>query len=241
MKSTPFLLLFLLFVGNINAQEVKYQTSTYDNPKFTANVESQRETFDNLEKNGLFSMIHNKLILGVNEKSKKYFTDHTEYELLYSVKGDIFLNQKEDMVFIVFDKQNVKINILLFNALENTYSLLYKDIKVEDGLENADCDYFNFGTLDFQIASNIYLFENSLTKNPNGFFEYNLCKIGNIYKNEKLILKKGCFSKKYKNQQFLHSNALCFATSLVYNNWDCMIYDKNRKVFVICYGQAFSD
>ena len=234
-------LLFLLIVEYGSAQDPKYLTSTYANPKLIANVENQRETLASLEQKKVFSIIHNKQILALSEKHTKYFNAHSDYELLYSVKGDVFLNQKEDAVFILYDRLNLKVTFLLYNDLGNTYKELYSDIKVEDGLKEANCNYFNFGTLDYQMADNLVLFENSLIQNPNSFFEYNLCKVCKINKEEKLILKMGCISKKYNNPHYLNSNALCFASSLVYNNWDCMMYDSSRKVFVVFYGQAFAD
>jgi hypothetical protein len=110
---------------------------------------------------------------------------------------------------------------------------------VENGLEAADCNYNTFGTLDYQLADEILYREADLRKKPERYMENTACKIADISKDETFILKSGCFSRKTPTADL--SKSLCIATSFVYNNWECLRYDKKTNSFLIFYGQAFAD
>jgi hypothetical protein len=110
---------------------------------------------------------------------------------------------------------------------------------VENGLENADCNYSSFGTIDYQLAGEILYQEESLIKNPENYTESSPIKITDISKNEDFFLKEGCFSKKVSKKET--SGSLCIATSCVYNNWEALRYNPESDSFIIFYGQAFAD
>src|SRR5690606_4880797 len=217
----------------------EYLTSTYDNPEFTGKLINHRKTLKKLSDEKVFSVINNNLIQTLTEKQQQYFKTKIEFELLTVAKGDLFQEKKEDNAFVVYDKKNQRISILLYNDMADKYAELYRDIKVENGLKDADCNYGAFGTLDYQLASEIIYQEDYLLKKPENYLETSPCKIVNISKDKDFILDRGCFSKKVSKSNL--SNSLCIATSCVYNNWECMKYYKATNSFLIYYGQAFAD
>ena len=123
--------------------------------------------------------------------------------------------------------------------MTNKYLELFRGIKVENGLKDANCNYCTFGSLDYQLADEIVYQEEYLIKKPESYLDSPSCKITDISKDEDFVLKSGCFSKKVSKSNL--SNSLCIATSSVYNNWECLKYDKTTNTFLIFYGQAFAD
>lgn len=220
-------------------ETVTYQVSTYDNPEFTENIKDHRERLKKLSEQDFFAKIASKVIPTLVKKHQTYFKQKSNYELLFAAKGAIFQEHKNDCVFIVYDKNNVRISILIYNENTNKYFELYQDLPVENGLDNADCNYSVFGTLDYQLADEIVYLEDYLIKKPESFSENTLCKITNISKDDDFILDKGCYSKKVSKNKL--PNSMCIATSLVYNNWECLKYDKASHSFLIFYGQGFAD
>jgi len=227
--------------GMINIQSLKtnYQVSTYDNPKFADIIKDHRESLRNLSEQNVFASIANKVLPTIPRKHQAYFKLKSNYELLSAAKGDIFQEHKNDFIFIAYDKNFERLSILIYNENINKYFELYRDFQVENGLENVDCNYSSFGTLDFQLADEIVYLEDYLIKKPESLLENTLCKITNISKDENFILESGCFSKNISKSKL--PNSICIATSLVYNNWECLKYEKERNSFLIFYGQAFAD
>jgi hypothetical protein len=219
---------------------IQYQISSYDNPEDAERISKEKETLKRLSEKDIFFGIHNKLIQNINEEQQSFFKTKPDYELLSIAKGSLFQKNSNDFVFMVYDKKNVKISILLYNGTTNTYAELYKDIKVVNGLKNANCNFYSFGTLDYRFA-NEFLVSNEeyLTKSTESYLEYTPVKITDISKDENFILKDGCFAKKISKTNL--SNTLCIATSAVYNSWDCLRYDKTNNTFLVFYGQAFAD
>lgn len=217
----------------------EYQTSTYDNSEFADKLISHRETLKMLSDKNVFSAINSKLTQTLIEKHQEYFKTKIDYELLSIAKGELFQDKKNDCAFIVYDKKNQRVSILVYNEMTNKYLELFRDIKIENGLKDADCNYGTFGTLDYQLAHEIIYQEEYLLKKPESYLESTPCKIADISKDEDFVLKSGCFSKKVEKSNL--SNSLCIATSSVYNNWECLKYDKVTSTFLIFYGQAFAD
>ena len=104
-------------------------------------------------------------------------------------------------------------------------------MQVENGLRDSDCGYSSFGTLDYQFAAEIIYQEEYLTKNPQLYVENHFLKITNINSDDDFILEKGCFSSQLSRNVKLKS--LCISTSSVYNNWECLRYDRVNNRFVI--------
>lgn len=218
---------------------VTFQTSTYDDPEFADRVSEHRVSLKNLSDKDVFSAIHAKLIQKLDQKHQAYFKSKPDYELLALAKGNLFRENKTDGGFIVYDKKNERVSILLYREKTNHYAELFRDLQVENGLENAGCNYSSFGTIDYQLAEEIIYQEEYLVKNPLTYLESSPIKITDIAKNEDFILKEGCFSKKVSKKET--TSSLAIATSCVYNNWEALRYDETTDSFMIYYGQAFAD
>lgn len=216
-----------------------YLISTYDNPAFVSNLKSHRETLQQLSQKNVFSIINAALIQELDKKHRDYFNIKSNYELLFVAKGDLFQENKTDCAFIVYDREKQRISILIHNEMTNQYAELFREINVRNGLQTADCNYSAFGTLDYQIADEIIQQEANLLEKPESYLETIPCKIVNISQDEDFVLESGCFSAKASQGKSAHS--LCIATSDVYNNWECLNYDKATNSFLIFYGQAFAD
>jgi hypothetical protein len=214
-----------------------YLTSTYDNP--SSDLGRHIASLKELSDSSVFKTIHGKLILTLDKKHQDYFNSNSDYQLIYSSSGDLFQNGKEDNGFIVYDKRHTRVSILVYDELQNRYSELFRDIKVKNGLGDADCNYGTYGTLDYQLADELIYQRDYLIKDPSKQIEDTNCKIADISKDEDFVLDSGCFARGFSADG--RSKSLCIPTSSVYNNWECLTYDKNKSEFVIFYGQAFAD
>jgi hypothetical protein len=214
-----------------------YLTSTYDNPD--SDLDRHKASLKELSDSSVFNTIHDKLILTLDKKHQDYFNSNSDYQLIYSSSGDLFQNGKEDNGFIIYDKKHSRVSILVYDGLQNRYSELFRDIKVKNGLENADCNYGTSRTLDYQLADELIYQRDYLIKDPLKQIEYTNCKIADISKDKNFVLDRGCFAEGFsadgKNKSF------CIPTSSVYNNWECLTYDTSKSEFIIFYGQAFAD
>lgn len=217
-----------------------YEISTYDDAAFVNKLISHKESLKQLSDKKVFSIINDKLTQTLSEKHQEYFKTMVDYELLSITKGDLFqANSVNDYAFMVYDKKNQRVSVLVYNQTTNKYFELYRDIKVENGLKTANCNYYAFGTLDYQLANEVVYQNEYLIKKPESYLESTPCKITDILKDKTFILKSGCFSNKVSKTNLL--NSLCIATSSTYNNWECLKYDKASNTFLIFYGQAFAD
>jgi len=215
------------------SSSIDFQTSSYDDSA------TDRETLKQLSDQKVFSVVDARLAQTLSERHQEYFKAKPEYELLSYAKGDLFQEGKEDYAFVVYDKKNIRISILLYNAMANKYSELFRDIKVVNGLVTADCNYGAAGTLDYQLGETIVYQERDLRKRPEMYLESIPCKITDLSKDSDFVLESGCFSKTFPKTNL--ANSLCISTDSVYNNWECLKYDKASNAFVIYYGQAFAD
>lgn len=215
----------------------EYLTSTYDDPSsdLDRHIASLTELSDSL----VFDTIHDELLQNLDKKHQDYFNSNSKYQLIYISSGDLFQNGKEDNGFVVFDKDNARVSILVYDGLQNRYSELFRDIKVKNGLADADCGYGTYGTLDHQLADELIYQRDYLIKRPLKQIEYTSCKVTDIFVDKDFILKDGCFAKGFSADK--RKKSLCIPTSSVYNNWECLAYDKGKNEFIIFYGQAFAD
>lgn len=227
-------------IENIESDTSKYQISTFDNPEDVDQISREKESLKRLSEKKIFSDIHNKLVKKINEDQQFYFETNPNYELLSVAKGSLFQKNSDDFAFIVYDKKNVKISIILLNGITSEYNILFKDIKVVNALKNANCNFYFSKTSDYQFA-NEFLVNNEeyLVKSTESYLENSPVKITDISKDEDFIIKDGCFAKNVSKTNL--ANTLCIATSAVYNNWECLRYDKTSNTFLIFYGQAFAD
>ncbi|URC11081.1 hypothetical protein [Flavobacterium sp. B183] len=218
-----------------------YEISTYDNPEFASNIKLHKEQLKQFSERKLFSVIHDKWIQKLSKEQQSFFSENLNYELLSMAKGNLFQDDSNDFVFIVYDKKKVKISILLYNGQTSEYAELYKDIKVENGFANTNPDAGFFRTLDYQFADEFLFYnEDALKEHPDNYLEtYVAAKITDLSKDEDFALDHGSFAKNVSKTNL--SNTLCLATSSVYSNWDCLRYDKTNHTFLIFYTQAFAD
>jgi hypothetical protein len=213
-----------------------YLTSTYDDPN--SDNERHKASLKELSDSSAFSTIHDKIFSTLDKKQQVYFTSKPDYELLYSATGDLFQNNKQDNAFIIYDKVHLRVSFLVYDALQDQYSELFRDIKVKNGLENVECNYGSSGTLDYQLAGELIYQRDYLIKEPLKQIENTKCKIVDISKDEDFVLDSGCFATGFSAGS---NESLCIPTSSVYNNWECLTYDKGKNEFIIMYGQAFAD
>jgi hypothetical protein len=192
-----------------------------------------------LSDSGVFAIIHARLVAALPKRHKAYLVSKPDYQLLSSTAGNLFHDNREDYAFVVYDKRNARVSILLYDSLENFYKELYRDIKVWNALKEADCDYGSFGTLDYQLAEELIYQRDYLIKKRESFLKHSTCKIVDITQDPDLVLEEGCFAKDFSAKEQLTS--LCIPTSVPYNNWECLTYDRPTRAFVIFYGQTFAD
>lgn len=216
-----------------------YQISTYDDSTQTKDLTRHRESLKQLSDKKVFSIIHSKLEETLPKKQQEYLRSMLDYELLSVAKGDLFQENNEDYVFIVYDKKKWRIDILVYNKQLDNYFELYRAINVENGLKDANCNYSAYGSIDYQLANEIIYQAEFLVKKPESYLEAASCKITDLSKDKDFELKMGCLSKGWSRDHL--SNALCISTSTAYNNWECLRYNKAKHSFVFFYGQAFSD
>jgi len=227
---------WLMNTNNYTTDANNYIISAYDLPDVKKDKELQQ-----LSNSNLFLSIQKIVLQNLIKKHKDYFNSKPDFELLFYAKGNLFQNNKNDYAFVVYDKENTRITILLYDELTNQYAELYRDIKVEGELE---CNYYHYGTLDFKLGKELIYhgkyIEEDIAKAPENYLlYYELCKITNILKDERIVLERGCLAKDVSKKNPL--NSLSIATSFVYNNWESLLYDKSKNTFKIIYGQEFSD
>jgi hypothetical protein len=223
---------------DVRADEAKgYEISTYDNPQAAASIAYHKEGLKQFSDKGVFQTIHTKLVSTLIKKHQDYFRNKNSYELLSFAKGDLFQHEKDDYIFVIYDKERLRILDIVYDELKNKYSELYRDIKIKDLLKSLDCNHG--ADLDYDLGNEIISQTESLVKNPESYLESPTCKIADLSKDETFIIKDGCLSKRVAKTNL--KNSLCIATSSVYNNWKCLKYDSTKNEFFIYYAQAFAD
>ena len=217
----------------------KFEESTYDRTDAKDRIENHQSALASLSENGIFKSISDPLLKELSTKHEQYFSGHPEYELLSVAKGSLTSEGKNDRVFVVFNKSESMITIFIYQAEKDLYRELYRTVNVENGLEGAGCNYGTFGTLDYQIGTEIIYHQEFLEKNVGQFFEAVPIIMNGLKEDENFTPDHGCFSKGMSI-----AKKVCFIaipTSQVYNNWECLNYQSASDSFLIFYGQAFAD
>ncbi|OQP59536.1 hypothetical protein A3860_37100 [Niastella vici] len=186
----------------------------------------------------VFSTLHSKLVATLPDSLKEVFKNSPDLDLLTSSKGNLFLNDKEDYAFVVYNKKKAGIELMVYDALANKFSALYSDIKVENELPSHGCGSA-IDTLTKDIEYKIGEQSDDMVKEPAKYLETPAIKIADISKDKDILIKDGCMSKRTTKADC--KNALCIATSSVYNNWTCIRYDKAKNSFVVFFSQVFAD
>lgn len=216
-----------------------YETSTFADPK-SANKFGVGDDLKELNIAGVFDSIHSTQITRLSDIHFSTLKSlGKNYKLLYIAQGSLFAPGNKDMAIVAYQPDENYLTILLYNDSNGDIGELYKHYKVANGLTNANCHYSAFGTLDYQLASEIIYRKDYLLKNPkSSLFDDAPCIIGDFTKNENYAPEGGCFSPDAPKAP---GSVLSITTSFVYNNWECLKYDKKTDSFLIYYGQAFAD
>ena len=217
----------------------KFEASTYDRTDLKDRIENHRSALASLSENGIFKSISDRLLKELSAKHEQYFSGHPKYELLSIAKGSLTSEEKNDCVFVVFNKSESIITILIYQAEKDLYRELYRTVNVENGLEGAGCNYGTFGTLDYQIGEEIIYHQEFLEKNVGQFLIAGPIILNGLKEDENLVPAQGCFSKGMGITKKVRFVAM--PTSQIYNNWECLTYQKESDCFLIFYGQAFAD
>jgi len=130
-----------------------------------------------------------------------------------------------------------------YDGFRKLFKQLYKEIRIMDALSESNCSFYQFGSNDYKIGEIITYIEDTLIKKGPLYFvnNFDILKCENISKDDAFVLERGCFGLGYDKDNINTFTSLCLATDSVYNNWDCMRYDKKQNLFILFYGQAFAD
>lgn len=128
---------------------------------------------------------------------------------------------------------------MIYQTDKNGYRELYRTVKIENGLEDAGCNYGAFGTLDYQLGEEIIEQKEFLEKNVGMFFIARPLILIGLKEDENFAPDRGCFSKGMGISKKVRFIAI--PTSQVYSNWECLTYQSASDSFLIFYGQAFAD
>ncbi|HLP12684.1 MAG TPA: hypothetical protein VK177_12180 [Flavobacteriales bacterium] len=220
-------------------QEPGKVISTYDDTAFTNQVAEHRGKLKNLHTQNVFKQIHDAQLSKLEKKHVDFFNENKQFEILAYAKGLVLGKGRVDAVFAVYDIAFERLTFIVHKWAGETdsYVELYRGLPVINGLKESDCNYFAFGTLDYQLAEEIIMQTDPLINKPLAYLEFTAIKITDVEKDETFITDKGCFSHAFKKEQ----NAICISTSMTYNNWECLQYNPAKDECVIVYGQAFAD
>ncbi|WP_367210114.1 hypothetical protein [Sphingobacterium sp. R2] len=214
-------------------------TSSYDSPRFADRTKEQTQQLMKMNNEGLFDKLHRKLTTALSADQKDYFLGHPNLAVLAIAKGNIFANGSGDLGYILYNKDNHRIEITLFDHKSNTYNTLYKELKVVNTLQNLDCSS-SFGSLDYLVASElIYQKHYIRLNNSNYLIDDNSFNVTDISTNKNFDLQQGCLNKKFSKEAM--ANSLCVPTSSVYANFQCLKYNKKKQIFEIYFSQEFAD
>lgn len=217
----------------------KFEESTYDRTDLKERIENHKIALAALSDSGIFKAISGPVLKGLSSQHQTFFSAHPQYEILSVAKGALTSEAENDCIFIVFDKNQSLIKILVYQTDKDRYRELYRTVKVENGLEDADCNYFAFGTLDYQMGEEILEQKEFLEKNVGQFFLAEPIITNGLKEDENFAPDHGCFSKGMSIAKKVRFVAI--PTSQVYSNWECLTYQSASDSFLIFYGQAFAD
>lgn len=216
-----------------------FEESTYARTDLKERLENHKTALASLSDHKIFKAISGSLLKKLSSQHQRFFSAHPQYELLSITKGSLTSAAENDHVFIVFDKNQSIIKILVYQKDKNGYRELYRTAKVENGLEDAGCNYSTFGTLDYQMGEEIIEQKEFLKKNVGQFFIAKPIILKGLKKDENFAPDHGCFSKGMDTAKKVRFVAI--PTSQVYSNWECLTYQSTSDSFLIFYGQGFAD
>ncbi|MBF8456134.1 hypothetical protein IV494_02975 [Kaistella sp. G5-32] len=217
----------------------KFEKSTYDRTDLKERLENHKTALASLSDRGIFKAISGPLMKELSTQHHRFFSKNPQYELLSFAKGALTSAAENDHVFIVFDKKQSIIKFLIYQTSKDLYRELYRTVKVENGLEDAGCNYSTFGTLDYQMGEEIIEQKEFLEKNVGQFLLAGPIILNGLKADENFAPDHGCFSKGMNIAKKV--NLIAIPTSQVYSNWECLTYQSASDTFLLFYGQAFAD
>jgi hypothetical protein len=218
------------------------EESTYDIPKYKSDIVRQQKKLSELEKHEVFDIIHNHYFSKLTSEHQEFFNKHKGYKILSFESAALLAPKNRDFAFIVYDSMDKRIKILIYDGSHQRFKQLYKDIKIIDGLSESNCGFWRFGSNDYIIGEELYYLRGLLKKKPLQFVkDIDILKCRIISEDDWFVLERGCFESGYDKDNVNTFTSLCLATDYVYNNWDCLRYDKKQNLFILFYGQAFAD
>ena len=210
----------------------KVEPSIYDTPDFDNT--GHRDELRAASENRTFKVIHDRTVATLTANHQNWFRSNPGFELILTAKGNLFDNGGDgDHAFVAYDKTKSIITIIVYDETANTYSQLYREIQVESGLP---CNYYNYGTLDYILGGCILESAKFIRDDPAYVQDEELIGINDI---GHYMLDAGCFALDFRMRRPLW--VLSIATSTIYNNRECLMYDRERNLLKVVYGQAFSD
>ena len=217
-----------------------YKISTYVEPEFVDRIKAEKNGIDMVKLMQDFDCIHNKLISKIPLEMRGYFKARSEFKIMDFATGDIFGNGAMDFVFVIFDVNEKIARIIVYNAEQKKFRAIYTTVKVIRLLDQIDCNYGIFGTLDYQLGRRII---EQLSYEHEGCMNFKgiLCLCLDVGKGKTFVLDSACYGKGYNKKNVGGFKSICISTDGTYNNWECMRYNKKLDAFEIFYGQAFSD
>lgn len=229
-----FLALMLGFSGvhvAANAQSTSFFVS---DPSAAAEV---KNALINLSQKGVFTSLHHENVATLSSEHQSFFNNNIQYDLLRYAEGNIFLNGKNDVVFVVYHKKEARVLVLLYDDAQNSYGELYQEYHVVNGLENADLPYGYQGTLDYVLGSALMKSSMFLEQYPTGYLnrEPAPVMISNIVKDPAFNgLKTGTLSRNIKKSEV--KSCLCMDLDMSDFSVECLQYDASQGRFVIIYS-----
>ncbi|MGQ2983467.1 hypothetical protein [Flavobacterium sp.] len=216
-----------------------YQVTCFDNSQVVSRL-GTNQFLKELDSVGVFDNVHPTQMAKLSDIHFGALKSlGKNYKLLHVTLGSLFAPGNKDMAIVAYQPDKSYITILIYNDQKGDIRELYRDYNVDNALRNTDCHYGPKNSLDIQLASEIVYRRDYLLKNPkSNLFDDAPCVIGDFTKNENYAPDVGCFSP---NAPKVPGNVLSIATSFVYNNWECLKYDKKTDSFLVYYGQEFAD
>ena len=206
--------------------------SEYDTPGFDG--QRHKEALRRLSDDKTFAVIHERTVAALAAKHQEWLKSKPDFELISDASGCLFDNGgDDDHAFVVHDKKKSIITIIVYDDADRAYYELYREMKVEGGLL---CDSYASGADDFVLGECVIERATQIKNDPASLQNDKLC---DIYDLMQYYDPSGCFSPDFRLKRPL--NVLSIATSTIYQNCICMMYDRETNTFKMIYGQAYSD
>lgn len=185
----------------------------------------------------VFVPIQKELELTMPQNHVSFFRKNQQYQLVFYQTGPIFANNVRDALFLVYCKPQGNIALIVYDQTQEKYNNLFADFVVRDLLEDADCRVGRFNPIE-DLANELTRSCNGILTTWNSQFRPVMIKITDVKSDSEIVLNEGCLAPGYPNRKSL---SICISTSFVYNNWECLEFDADEKVFNHFFSQAFAD